>query len=112
MTEATQILACDVLNQATPIGSPVEDSKIIAICQKCGAIALSNCTVSQSKETIYRDPRCSETLLIIGAPILDGPIWPGRGYRFGDFLFRNAVDLYVSGIRIDACPHALAPTRG
>jgi hypothetical protein len=68
-------------------------------------------------ESIYNCKNACQPLLIIGAPS-ERP-WPGRGYRMGDFVLRNADDLSfrlisqagqpVGGvIRFPASPAALA----
>lgn len=111
MAGATKILACDVINQAVGGNQPVTDKDILASCPKCGKVALSDCIVSQDAETTYVHMRCGNVLLVISAPNPDGKPWPGRGYRIGDFVLRNPVDLTFRGGVINASPNALAEAR-
>lgn len=113
MPEQTTIRAADVLNQTMPKGvSALTDSEVLAACEKCqGLVALDSCSVQSGRETAYNCRQCGQTLLIIGAKNPDGRPWPGRGYRIGDFVLRNAVDLLYRGIRLNRSPAALAKER-
>lgn len=112
MVDTTQILACDVLNQAAKGHKPIIDSEIMASCKSCKqAVSLGNCEIEQARETTYRCSTCNDILLIIGEPNPDGKPWPGRGYRISDFVVRNAVDLRYRGVLIPESPNALNEAR-
>lgn len=111
MSEMTTILASDVINQANNGQPPVSDNEIIAACPSCGQVPLSACQVAQSAETTYTHMKCGNVLLVIGPPNPDGRPWPGRGYRLGDFVLRNPVDMFFNGVKVPASPHALANAR-
>jgi hypothetical protein len=109
MAERATIKVCDVLNQANK-GHPITDADITGDCQTCRrAVPLSRCDIKQGAETTYSCDTCGGTVVIIGAP--DGIPWPGRGYRLGDFLIRNASSLRSRGLLIPKSPNALATSR-
>lgn len=76
---------------------PYNDRDIVADCMKCAKpIILSLCKVQGKNETEYVCPRCKSILIIISKADPKATPWPGRGYRFGRFTLRNAVDLRVT----------------
>lgn len=112
MTDRTVIYASDVLSQTNAGLPPLSDSDITADCLGCGKpVLLSSCSIEQGMETTYICAGCKGTLLIIGAPNADGKPWPGRGFRIGDFVLRNAADLHFRGLKVPRSPAALDKTR-
>jgi hypothetical protein len=73
----------------------VRDYHIHTTCPICG----ENQLLSQAKveeagaETIYYCKAGCQPILIISKPESKG--MPGRGFRIGDFLIRNATDLII-----------------
>lgn len=71
-----------------------KDKEIITECPTCGQ------TQNLSEAELYRDGQESvyickngcQPIVVIGLPG-DSP-WPGRGYRLGNYVIRNAKDLY------------------
>jgi len=112
MSSATIIRACDVLNQANSADLPqLVDAEIVAVCETCGPVQLSAAMVIGGAETVYKCGSCDSVLMIIGAINPDGLPLPGRGYRLGDFVLRNAVDLHVRSVLMSASAQALATER-
>lgn len=116
MAETTRVLASDVINQANQAGLKITDDVLLATCPACGQVPLSSCEVSGTKDTKYVHPPCGQTLVIIGVPNPDDQPWPGRGYRIGDFVLRNAVDIVIAvpgatRLKFNTSPHALAETQ-
>ncbi len=113
MAQQAVIRASDVFNQAMPEGKdPITDGDVTATCPTCPEpVLLSNCRVVQAAETTYSCSVCGSTLLVIGPPNPDDEPWPGRGYRLGDFVLRNAVDLNFAGVLLPKSPNALAAKR-
>jgi hypothetical protein len=106
MAELAIIKACDVLNQALPAGiNPITDADITCECLSCkNSILLSDCTIEQNRETIYKC-ECGATLIRIAPP---SPVpSPGAGYRLGDFVLRNAGDVRCGPVLIPRSPNAL-----
>ncbi len=92
-----------------------QDQHVLATCPVCNVEkSLAGATVTEEGEsTVYRC-RSGCGILAIVAPVRPGAApWNGRGYRLGDHVIRNVVDLrsrkhdQVNGILIPASPNAL-----
>jgi hypothetical protein len=91
-----------------------DDEWIFTACPGCGAAqSLGECPIRrEGRETHYQCKNGCQDLVIV-SPIAGGSAqpWPGRGYRFGEYVVRNAVDLVmVVGPRrltLNASPAAL-----
>jgi hypothetical protein len=96
------------------------DRDIQTTCRICHHVQmLGDATFTEGPdESVYMCGNGCQPLLIISPP---GEVpWPGRGYRLGDWIFRNPDDLILffrttegrmpmSPMLIPASPHALAP---
>ncbi len=89
------IKVCDLINQGDLKGmAPYKDNEIVADCTDCEKpIRLSDCKIHAAAETKYFCPECGDILVVISCPHPSGKPWPGRGYRLGDLVLRNAVQL-------------------
>ncbi len=89
------------------------DSEILTSCPTCKETQnLGQAEVRRDgEETVYRCKNGCQTIVVIGLPG-DSP-WPGRGYRLGSRVVRNASDLRIpvigveGGLLIPASPSAL-----
>jgi hypothetical protein len=89
------------------------DAWIQAQCPVCSAMQrLSEAHVQHvGSKTVYTCKAGCCTLVIVGDP--EARAWPGRGFRLGDYLLRNAVDLLIdvantaNKVKIPASPAAL-----
>lgn len=81
-------------------GRTVTDRDLLADCEQCAEPrALSTCTVETGDaERVYRCGKCRETLVIVRRPI--GVPVAESGYRLGDFVFANAVDVRIEGLNV------------
>jgi hypothetical protein len=95
--------AARVLNHARPkTVPPFKDEQIIAACEQCHAERkLSDC-VQEEAETArnYRCANCGDILVITRRPNPGGVPIPDSGYRLGDWVFSNAVDVRLEGIAL------------
>lgn len=92
--KTTFLRACDVLGQALPKGSPpLADSEIVAVCEKCGEVALSSCFLTLKRETIYTCAKCCEPLVILALPNPDETPWMEGAYRLNQFVIWHAGEL-------------------
>jgi hypothetical protein len=80
-------------------------------CPTCGRWQnLAEGSITRLGElTVYTCAGGCQKILVIGAP--EGQPWPGRGYRIGEHVLRNAADILIpvgeSGITIPASPASL-----
>lgn len=101
---------------AKALASPgVEDKHIRATCPKCNeerSVAAA-AIAEQDEDTIYNCRNGCGALVIV-SPVRSGAApWEGRGYRVGDHVIRNAVELRIrnskmsADVLIPASPNAL-----
>ncbi len=94
------------------------DAEIITSCPTCGQD--QNLAESEIRrdgdDTIYICKSGCQTIVVVSAP--ESSAWPGRGYRIGKHVIRNARDLLLPiiggtgpGVLIPASPAALMRTR-
>jgi hypothetical protein len=76
-------------------GRAIRDSDMITKCPTCGAEqALSEATLSLDQDnTIYICKNGCQPVAVISRPGIVA--WPGRGYRIGEFVIRNAEDIRI-----------------
>jgi len=99
VSKATFVRACDVLNLALPKGSPpLSDSEIVAVCAKCGDIALSSCYLTLKRETVYTCVTCGKPLVILALPNADETPWMEGAYRYNQFVIWHPGELRFRGI--------------
>jgi hypothetical protein len=69
------------------------DDGLVTSCPSCGETqTLAEAEFVEGEgESVYTCKNGCQPILIIGAP--NEQPWPGRGYRMGDFVLRNATDL-------------------
>jgi RNase P subunit RPR2 len=74
---------------------PIKDKHCKTVCPNCRTEqTLSESTISlDNDETIYTCKNGCQPLLVIGRPGIVA--WPGRGYRLGADVIRNAQDIIV-----------------
>jgi hypothetical protein len=81
------------------------DTQIRTTCPTCNEEqTLSEADVLVGDETVYTCKNGCQAILVIGPPG-DRP-WLGRGYRMGDWSFRNPADCLISLIDQDGRPAA------
>ena len=99
MSKTTFLRACDVLTLALPKGSPpLADSEIVAVCEKCGEVALSACYLTLKRETIYTCTTCGTPVVILAVPNADETPWMEGAYRLNQFVIWHAGELRFRGI--------------
>ena len=78
-----------------PGGRAIRDSDMITKCPTCKAEqALSEATLSLDEDnTIYTRKNGCQPVAVISRPGIVA--WPGRGYRIGEFVIRNAEDIRI-----------------
>jgi hypothetical protein len=93
-----------------------DDEWMFTACPRCGvAQALADCPIRPKRgNTHYRCKNSCQDLVIVSPAVDDdAQAWPGRGYRFGEHLVRNAVDVVIvvgpTRIRLNASAAALLP---
>jgi hypothetical protein len=94
------------------------DHEMVTTCPTCGTRqTLGEAVITQDgDDTVYSCRNGCQPLVIVSRPA-DGAPWPGRGYRMGDHVIRNAADLYYpvvgtgSGLVLPASPAALMKQR-
>ena len=104
----------DAMSTLSP---PPRDSAITTSCPTCKTTqGLNECSIKRDEhDTIYVCRNGCQPLVVVGRPG-DSP-WPGRGYRLGEHVVRNANDLVlrVDGatvpVLIPASPAALMKSR-
>lgn len=76
-------------------GRPISDGDMKTSCPACETEQLlSEATLSQvDGDTIYSCKNGCQPILIVGRPGVVA--WPGRGFRLGDHVVRNARDVLV-----------------
>jgi len=72
------------------------DEQITTSCPTCGtAQSLSECGIRRDGgDTVYVCRKGCQALVVVSGP--EDSAWPGRGYRLGDRVIRNASDLLVA----------------
>lgn len=93
------------------------DNQLTTSCRTCGTDQnLTECELRRDGlDTVYVCRNGCQILVVVSAPG-DSP-WPGRGYRLGDHVIRNASDLFlaipgsVTRVLIPASPAALMKAR-
>ena len=110
------VLVQDVLAAAleAPPGTRLPaDSEATTTCRTCGeeqTLADAHVT-GEEGDTIYTCRHGCQRLVVVSAP--GSTAWPGRGYRHGAHVIRNASDLYLTlpgatkQVLITASPEAL-----
>jgi hypothetical protein len=96
---------------------PPSDSEIMTSCRTCGKEqSLAECDVRRDgPDTVYVCCNGCQALVVVSEP--GQSPWPGRGYRLGDHVIRNASDLIVAHsetparVVIPASPAALMKSR-
>jgi hypothetical protein len=96
---------------------PPADDQVTTSCRTCGTKQkLTECELRRDgADTVYICRNGCQSLVVVSAPG-DSP-WPGRGYRLGDHVIRNAGDLLlaipgtVNRVLIPASPAALMKGR-
>jgi len=89
------------------------DAEMYTSCPTCGQEqTLQEAELSRKgEETIYTCKNGCQPIVIVGKP--GTKPWEGRGYRLGDYVIRNAQDIFLpiigkgTGIKIPASPAAL-----
>ena len=117
MGKATFLRACDVLALALPKGAPpMTDREIVAVCEKCGDIALSACFLTFKRETVYTCPKCCKPVVIFARPNPDETPWMEGAYRLDQFVIWHAGELRFRGIvrepRVPPVPARKTPQAG
>lgn len=109
LTRVEDVLAGSLT--APPGAALPTDRQIRTSCPTCGAEqTLDQAAVSRNeKDTVYTCMNGCQTIVVVGEP--GNSPWPGRGYRLGPHVIRNAQDLYlpvgVSEVLIPASKAAL-----
>ena len=99
MSKTSYLRACDVLTLALPKGSPpLADSEIVAVCEKCGEVALSSCFLTLKRETIYTCTTCGKPVVILAIPTADETPWMEGAYRLNQFVIWHAGELRFRGV--------------
>jgi len=94
MSTTTFLRASDVLNLALPKGSPpLTDSEIVAVCEKCGDVALSSCFLTLKRETVYTCTTCGKPVVILALPSADETPWMEGAYRLNQFVIWHPGEL-------------------
>ena len=116
---SSRMIRVQAVLAATGMEAPAsfDDEWIFTACPRCGqAQTLGDCTIRPGGcgETHYVCKNGCQTLLIVSpAPGQVSATWPGRGYRFGDYVVRNAADVVMlvgtSRVRLSASADALLP---
>jgi hypothetical protein len=100
---------------APPGGRPPTDAEMHTSCPTCGETQhLSETEVRRDvHDTVYLCRNGCQIIVVVSEPG-DSP-WPGRGYRLGDHVIRNAADLFLpvgmNKVLIPASPAALMKRR-
>jgi|SRR5690349_16011453 len=89
------------------------DADMRTACPTCGlSQSLGDAQVRRDGlDTIYQCRNGCQTIVVVSSPESDS--WQGAGYRLGDFVIRNAKDIYLpliggdGEVRIPASPAAL-----
>ena len=97
--------------------APFDDEWMFTACPRCGsAQSLGSCTIrSEGDDTCYPCKNGCQDLVIVSPAVGDDDArpWPGRGYRIGDHVVRNAVEVVVvigpTCFRLAASDAALLP---
>jgi len=100
-----------------PSNAPADDGRVTTSCRTCGTQqTLQDCELRRDgPDTVYVCRNGCQILVVVSVPG-DSP-WPGRGYRLGDHVIRNASDLFVTvpgsaaRVLIPASPAALMKSR-
>lgn len=89
------ILAQDILRLDERHTKSLTDADIRTSCPACkGEVFLSDASVAEEDMgTVYRCPVDNERLVVITRPLEPDTRPRLRGYRFGNFILRNASDL-------------------
>jgi hypothetical protein len=76
-------------------GALPTDREIHTSCPTCGATqTLSEASLTRSgSDTIYTCKNGCQPVVVVGRP--GESAWPGRGYRLGPHVIRNAGDLFL-----------------
>ena len=93
--------ASRVLNHARPATvAPFRDEDIVAACEQCAVeTKLSDCRIEDTERAKnYRCGTCDDILVITRAPNSGGKPIADSGYRLGDWVFANAVDVRIEGL--------------
>jgi hypothetical protein len=87
-------------------GSLPTDKQIRTSCPTCGTgQTLDNATISRSEQdTVYTCVNGCQIIVVVGEPGVSP--WPGRGFRLGPHVIRNAQDMYLT---IDGGREILVP---
>ncbi len=96
---------------------PPADDQITTSSRTCGSSQkLTECEVRrEGADTVYTCRNACQVLVVVSVP--GGSPWPGRGYRVGNHVIRNASDLFlaipgaVAQVLIPASPAALMKSR-
>jgi TIR domain len=92
-----KVLVQDVFNRAPikiPSGGDFADSMFTTACPTCGERQnLNDCNVVvEDSNTVYYCKNGCQRVAVVSSP--SGTSWPGRGYRLGDFVIRNAENIF------------------
>ena len=73
------------------------DKEIYTTCPTCKEKqTLSKAQIArEGRETVYTCCNGCQAIVVVGEPNEDGNPWQGRGYRLGDYVIRNAQDMYL-----------------
>ena len=77
-------------------GRDIKDSDMLTWCPTCKTKQLlSEATISlDNDDTVYTCKNNCQKIVVVSRPGLVG--WPGRGYRIGDYVIRNAMDILIT----------------
>ncbi len=100
-------------------GGAISDEQVELTCPTCKTTQrLSQARLREEDEqTVYTCRRGCQIVLVVSRPDPSGKPWPGRGYRLGDWVIRNATDLKVhipgkiGGLLFPASPATLDTVR-
>lgn len=102
----------DVLGRQLRTVVHITEASVWGTCPQCSTTqTFDQASVSSGGgETTYTCRNGCQPLLIVSAA--EQGAWPGRGYRMGPHLLRNAVDLFVqassgASVLFPASPNAL-----
>jgi hypothetical protein len=77
--------------------APFDDEWMFTACPQCGAAqSLGACSIRpEGPDTHYLCKNGCQDLVIVSRAQNGAEPWPGRGYRLGGYVVRNAVELVI-----------------
>lgn len=97
---------------ATPLPTDAEMHTFCPTCHHDQRLADADVR-RDGEETVYICKNGCQVIVVVGSP--GSSPWPGRGFRVGDYVIRNASDLLlpigIKAVKIPASPAALMKAR-